>query len=151
MARMHARRHGKSSSTRLYRTEKPSWVTQTPDEIESIVLDLYKAGNSSALVGLKLRDSYGIPNVKSLTGKSVTDILTENGIDFRLPEDISNLMRKAVNLSEHLLENPKDLHNKRALQLTEAKIRRLERYYKKTGVLSNKWKYSIGMAKLELE
>jgi small subunit ribosomal protein S15 len=131
--------------------EKPQWVTQTPEEIESAVVELHKEGNSTALIGLKLRDSHGIPNVKLMTGKSITEILAENDFKFKLPEDISNLMRRAVGLSEHLMENPKDLHNKRAMQLTEAKIRRLERYYKKTGIIPEKWKYSITTAKLEID
>jgi len=125
MARMHARKHGKSGSTRLHRMEKPQWVAQTPEEIESAVVELHKAGNSTALIGLKLRDSHGIPNVKMMTGKSVTEILVANDV--------------------------KDLHNKRAMQLTEAKIRRLERYYKKSGIIPEKWKYSMSTAKLELE
>ena len=151
MARMHARRHGKSGSTRPYRTETPAWVSQSPEEIEGLVVELYKDGNSTALIGLKLRDSYGVPSVKSITGKSIGTILKENNITFRLPEDISNLMRKVVKINEHMQDNPKDLHNKRAMQLMEAKIRRLERYYKKTGVIPVKWKYSIKTAKLEVE
>ena len=58
------------------------------------------------------------------------------------------MMRKAVRLGEHLDKNPKDIHNKRALQLTESKIMRLVRYYKDNSVLPTDWKYSLDTAKL---
>jgi len=43
------------------------------------------------------------------------------------------------------------LKNKRSLQLTEAKISRLSKYYKKTGKLSKGWKYNPEKAKLLVE
>ena len=49
-------------------------------------------------------------------------ILLENEIGGSYPEDMMNLMRKAVTIIEHLGTNRKDLHNKRALELIEAKI-----------------------------
>ena len=55
-------------------------------------------------------------------------ILASHDIKLDLPEDLRNLMTKAVRLDVHLSENPKDLHNKRSLHLIEAKIRRLARY-----------------------
>jgi small subunit ribosomal protein S15 len=60
-------------------------------------------------------------------------------------------MRKAVNIGDHLSENPKDLHNRRSLELIEAKIRRLMRYYKKKGVLPEDWQYNLKTAKLLVE
>ena len=41
-------------------------------------------------------------------------------------------MIKALGLRKHLGDNKKDLHNKRQLNLTESKIRRLVRYYRGT-------------------
>ena len=99
----------------------------------------------------KLRDQFGIPSVKLATGKSISKILAENKRDPKLPEDLRNLMKKAVNLGEHLQENPKDIHNKRALGLTEAKIRRLMRYYKNEGTLPSDWVYNLKSAKLLVE
>ncbi len=40
--------------------------------------------------------------------------------------------------------NNKDVHNKRALQLTENKIRRLVKYYHDSGRLAPDWTYSAG-------
>jgi len=38
-------------------------------------------------------------------------------------------MERAVRLREHVDENPQDAQNKRALQNTESKVRRLVNYY----------------------
>lgn len=151
MAKMHSRRKGISGSTRPFRTEAPSWVSLTEEEISEIVVKLYTQGKSTAMIGLILRDSYGIPDVKSIFGKSITRILADNGITFKLPEDLENLMRKAIIIHGHLQTNKKDVHNKRNFQLTEAKIRRLAKYYKKTGVLPANWSYSVSIAKLLVE
>ncbi len=150
MARMHARRKGKSSSTRPLIYENPAWVQMDKKEIVETITKMAGEGDSSAKIGTVLRDQYGVPDVKLATGKSITQIMTENGIIMKLPEDISNLMTKAVNLNNHIQDNKKDTHNKRSLQLIEAKIRRLERYYKSTGVISKDWKYSIKTAEIEL-
>ncbi len=151
MARMHARRKGRSSSLRPYRTEAPKWVTLEPEEIEQLIEDMAKEGLSSSVIGIRLRDQYGIPNVKLVTNKKITQIMKERGVMPKLPEDLASLMKKAVHLHEYLLEHPKDLHNRRGLQLIEAKIMRLQKYYKRTGVLPPKWKYSIKTAKLYVE
>jgi len=151
MARIHARKKGKSSSTRPYRTEAPSWVTMKPKEVERMVIKFADEGYSSSAIGIKLRDQFGIPNVKICTGKSISKILVENKRSPKLPEDLKNLMKKAVNLGEHLSENPKDLHNRRALELNEAKIRRLMRYYKSKGTLPEDWEYDLKTAKLLVE
>lgn len=148
MARMHSRRKGISGSTRPFRTDAPSWVSLTEDEMADIVLKLHNQGKSTAMIGLILRDSYGIPDVKKVYGKSLTAILKDNGVTINLPEDIENLMRKAITVNEHIKLNRKDVHNKRNFHLIEAKIRRLERYYKATGVLPSSWSYSIANAKL---
>ena len=145
---MHSRRKGISGSTRPFRTDAPSWVSLTEDEMADIVLKLHSQGKSTAMIGLILRDSYGIPDVKKVYGKSLTAILRDNGVTFNLPEDLENLMRKAITVNGHLKLNRKDLHNKRNFHLIEAKIRRLERYYKATGVLPPSWSYSIANAKL---
>ncbi len=148
MARIHARRKGKSSSTKPYRTQNPSWVPISGTEIEELIVKLSKEGKSTSEIGIILRDQFGVPSIKLATSKKTTRILKDNKIELKLPEDLTNLIKKAVNLSDHLDENPKDLHNKRSLHLTEQKIRRLVRYYQKNDVLPPDWKYSIRTAKL---
>lgn len=151
MARMHARRRGRSSSTKPFRKENPTWVQLSSPEIEELVVKLHQQGHSTSLIGMKLRDIYGIPDVELAVGKKITKVLKEREVEFKFPEDLENLLRKAVKLDDHLRDNRKDLHNKRGLHLIEAKIRRLVRYYKKTGVLPGDWKYTLSTAKLAIE
>lgn len=132
-------------------TENPDWVPLNATEIEELIVKMAKDGYTSARIGLALRDQYGVPNVKLATGKAVTDIMKEKGVAAALPEDLSNLMRRAISLNVHIRENRGDMSNKRGLNLIEAKIRRLERYYKKNGVLPGDWKYSLKTAELMLK
>ena len=67
-------------------------------------------------------------------------------------QDMMNLMRQAVRIIEHLGSgNHKDIHNKRALEITEAKIRRLANYYKTEGKLSSDWRYKRDELRLMVE
>lgn len=151
MARMHTRRKGKSGSSRPMISENPSWVPLNATEIEDLVAKLANDGMTSAKIGLVLRDQYGVPNVKLATGKSVTQIMEERGVSGSLPEDLANLMRRAIDLNVHLRDNKGDVSNKRGLNMIEAKIRRLERYYKRNGTLPADWKYSLSNAELMLK
>ncbi|MDG6225561.1 MAG: 30S ribosomal protein S15 [Candidatus Thermoplasmatota archaeon] len=148
MARIHARRRGKSGSRKPYRTAKPDWLKVDEKEVTTTIIDLYNKGYTTSRIGIELRDVHGVPDVKTAFGKSMYTILRENKVEMKLPEDIRILMTTAVRLHRHMDSNAKDLHNRRALQLTEAKIRRLGNYYKRTGVLPSTWSYSPKMAKL---
>ena len=151
MARMHARRKGKSCSERPMISENPSWVPINATEIEELIVKMAKDGLTSAKIGLVLRDQHGVPNVRLATGKTITEIMKEKGVAPALPEDISNLMRRAIALNVHVRDNLGDVANKRGLQLIESKIRRLEHYYKDNGVLPANWKYSLKTAELMLK
>ena len=151
MARIYARKKGRSSSTRPYKSEDQDWIQLTPAEIEDLVVTMAEEGIPPAMIGIRLRDQHAVPQVKGVTGKKITEILEEKGIKPQIPEDLKNLILKALSLSSHLKSNPKDLHNRRALHLTESKIRRLERYYKREGVLPPDWKYDLTTAKLMVE
>ncbi|MDD4331910.1 MAG: 30S ribosomal protein S15 [Methanosarcinaceae archaeon] len=148
MAKMHSRRKGKSSSTRPQRTEVPEWCKMSAEEVNSVVLDLWKQGVSTAEIGMILRDRYGVPDVKLLTGKKITTILKENNVAPSVPEDLYNLIVKALKLRKHMALNKKDVHNKRALILTESKIRRLVKYYHKAKVLPVEWVYNPETAEM---
>ncbi len=82
-----------------------------------MILDLRKEGASGSRIGLILRDRYGVPDVKLALGKRIGDILRENKVASEIPEDLRDLMSKALGLRKHLGENKKDLHNKRQPQL----------------------------------
>ncbi|NYB52006.1 MAG: 30S ribosomal protein S15 [Methanobacteriaceae archaeon] len=129
-------------------TSNPEWVEYSTEEIEEIILKLRKEGKSTSVIGVILRDQYGIPDVKSVTGMKITQILEKHGQIEEYPEDLMNLIRKAVNIRDHLKENPKDLHTKRGLQLVESRIRRLVKYYTREGVLPEGWRYEPKKAAL---
>lgn len=141
MARMHARRRGKSGSKHPVERQHPEWSLK-PEEIEELIIKMAEEGKQPATIGLILRDSYGVPDVKAALGKKITKVLEEHDLLPEIPEDLSNLLDKRANLMKHLAENKRDLHNRRRLQLIEAKIRRLVKYYKREGRLPEKWRYS---------
>jgi small subunit ribosomal protein S15 len=103
------------------------------------------------MIGTILRDRHAVPNARLVTGERVSEILARNGISGKYPEDLMNLMRKALNLMDHLSSNPKDLHNRRQLSLCESKIRRLARYYIGTGKLPQDWVYKQDQLRLMVE
>jgi small subunit ribosomal protein S15 len=126
----------------------PKWVKYKKKDVEDLVVKLAKEGNTSSKIGMILRDRYGIPDVKAITGKSITEIMKENKLYPQFPEDLLSLFRKAVKLREHLEKNKADKHSLRGLQLLESKIRRLSKYYIRKGILPKDWKYSPEEAKL---
>lgn len=148
MARMHSRKKGKSSSKRPLVNEKKVWIRYSPKEVERLVVKLAKEEHSTSEIGMILRDSYGIPDVSFLCGKSISSILKEQGLNPEIPEDLMNLIRKANNIRNHYNTHKKDTTALRGLQLTESKIRRLAKYYMKIGVLPQDWKYTPELAKL---
>ncbi|MCW4016785.1 MAG: 30S ribosomal protein S15 [Candidatus Bathyarchaeota archaeon] len=133
---------GLSHQTRPVTKRPPAWCRYTAEEVEALIMKLSKEGHPASKIGIILRDQYGVPLAKPITGKSVTQVLKERKLYSSLPEDLENLLRKATRLHVHYDKNKADLHNKRALQIAEAKIYKLSRYYKKRGVLPADWKYS---------
>ncbi|NVM34092.1 MAG: 30S ribosomal protein S15 [Candidatus Lokiarchaeota archaeon] len=141
MARMHSRKKGRSGSTRPARLEKPVWVELSPEEVENEVVKLARKGYSKSMIGNIMRDSRGVPLVRVVAGKKISQILTENDIKAPLPEELVNLVKKALSIRKHLEENHKDLESKKGLNRTESKIYRLIKYYKKKKVLAPDFKY----------
>jgi small subunit ribosomal protein S15 len=137
---------GKSHSMRPVSRRPPSWCKYQPEEVESFIIKLAKEGHSLSSIGTILRDQYAIPLVKPLVGKSISDVLEGANLAPTMPEDLSNLMRKAQSLAVHMDKNKKDLHNKRNMQIIEARIHKLSRYYKREGVISKNWKYEAKIA-----
>jgi small subunit ribosomal protein S15 len=147
---MHSRRRGSSGSDRPAADDPPEWSDVDPEAIEERVVELAEAGHDPSQIGMKLRDEgvdgTPVPDVKLATGKKLTEILEEHDADDDLPEDLRNLMEQAVRLREHMDENPTDHQNKRALQNTESKIRRLVDYYRGDEV-DEEFTYSYDTAK----
>ena len=149
MARIHVHTHGKSHSTRPTSKSTPSWLNQSQEQVSSLVVKLSKDGLSPSEIGLNLRDHYAIPLVKPIVGKSLTEILVDNSIKPEMPEDLEKLVTKALGLQKHLKTHNSDHRNVRSLELVEAKIHRLSKYYKRKGRLPQNWKYAAVIAQLE--
>jgi len=151
MARMYSRAKGKAGSLKPENKTKPTWLRYSEKEIEMLVLKLAKEGLKPSQIGLHLRDSYGIPDVRFITGKTITQILNEKGVKGKVPEDMQALLKRTIALRKHLESNKHDYTAKRGLQLTESKIRRLVKHYKRTKMLPSDWAYNSENIRLYLE
>ncbi len=148
MARIHSHRRGKSHSTRPSSKRTPSWVNYSQDEVVAQIGKLAKEGLGGSLIGLRLRDDYGIPQVKTFLGKTIKQVLSEDKARPPLPEDLSHLVERAAKLKAHLDSHHADRKNVRSLELLEAKIHRLSNYYKRRAEIPRSWKYAAAVAQL---
>jgi small subunit ribosomal protein S15 len=149
MARIHAHTRGKSHSTRPVSPSPPTWLDMTSGDVSSLVISLSREGLSPSEIGLNLRDYHAIPLVKPITGKTITQLLSDADVKKELPEDLEHLVEKAIGLQKHIKNHNTDHRNVRSLELIEAKIHRISKYYKRTGRLSRDWKYSAMIAQLD--
>lgn len=149
MARIHTHTHGKSHSIRPTSKTAPSWTSTSAEQVSSLVVKMSKDGATPSEIGLKLRDEHSVPLARSVTGKTVTQILAANNVKSEMPEDLERLVKKAVGLQKHLKAHNSDHRNVRSLELVEAKVHRLAKYYKSVGKLPADWKYAAVIAQLE--
>lgn len=148
MARRYSGKRGKSGSKKPVKITKKVWIRYSDKEVESLIVKLAKTGKTPSQIGLVLRDSYGVPDVRILKLKGVTDVLKNNNLLPKVPEDLTALIKKDIQLMKHLESNKKDMSAKRGIILTESKINRLSKYYKREGVLPKDWRYERDKAKL---
>jgi|TARA_Y100000310_G_C20473294_1_gene711152 small subunit ribosomal protein S15 len=151
MARMHSRKKGKSSSKKPLGDKKSTWQRYDKKEATLLVVKLAKEQKTPSQIGSILRDSYGIPDIKKITNKSLTQILKDEKIAQKLPEDILSLIKRSIQIMKHLETNKKDQPSVRGLQLTISKIGRLAKYYKAKGKIPQDWRYTKAQAKLLIE
>ncbi|MBI2938553.1 MAG: 30S ribosomal protein S15 [Thaumarchaeota archaeon] len=147
MARMYSRSRGKSHSMRPTFKRAPSWITYSPDEVEALIVNLAKDEVPPSVIGIKLRDEYGIPLVKPVLGKPMQDVLKAHNLAKEIPEDLGLLVKRAQKLHAHLKEHHGDRKNVHSLELIEAKIHRLTKRYKRLGLMAQHWKYASKIAK----
>jgi small subunit ribosomal protein S15 len=151
VSRIHSRRKGRAGSHRPFPLTKPEWVTVTNEEMVTQAVQLSKGGRSAAQVGQILRDSYGVPSSRALTGKRLGALLAEQGIRPEIPDDLEAMLKRVVHLQRHLAAHPGDLANRRGLTLLESRIRRLARYYRQRRRIPEAWRYSSAGAALQVE
>jgi small subunit ribosomal protein S15 len=147
MARMYSRKRGKSGSKKPL-AKKTDWVKERPKDVEEIIVRLAKERRPSAEIGLILRDQYGIPSARMITKNKISRTMKKHDLYPEIPEDLFNLIKEAVNLASHIEKNKKDYISNRGLELTESKIRRMAKYYKRNSLLPKDWKWDPEKAKL---
>ncbi len=151
MARIYSGKKGKSASHRPPYKSVPKWLKHKKEDVETLVVDLAKQKHTSAMIGTILRDSHGIPDATVITKKPIAQIMRDNKLYPELPEDLMFLLRKSVQLRKHMLSSKKDKHSQRGLENLESKIRRLSKYYVRTGKLPKTWRYNPEQARLIVE
>ena len=147
LTRIHGNSKGKSQSMKPS-TIKSDWVKVTPDEIGKLIIEMNKEGLNASQIGTKLRDEYAVSSIKAVTGKKMKEFMEENGVKQEIPEDLEALVKRAVSLQSHLKSNKGDRKNVRSLELLEAKVHRLSKYYKKKDIIPKNWKYKSVVAQL---
>jgi small subunit ribosomal protein S15 len=148
LARIHSHRHGKSHQTRPTSKRAPGWVTYGPDELKATIVKLAKDGLTPSQIGVVLRDDHGVPLTKPLVGESISDILKEGKVMPKIPQDLQDLIERAQRVQKHLQTHKSDRKNVHSLELVEAKIYRLTKYYKQTGQVPSDFKYATVVAQL---
>jgi len=146
MGRMHAPGKGISKSARPYKRSPPSWQKISSTDVEEHVCKLAKKGMTPSQIGVQLRDQCGIPQIRSVTGQKVLRILKAKGLAPELPEDLYQLIKKAVSVRKHLERNRQDKDAKFRLILIESRIHRLARYYRTDRKLAANFKYESATA-----
>ena len=151
MARMHSKGKGTSGSSKPNIDTAPSWSESDQGTVEELIIKYANECHSSAKIGTLLRDMHAVPDVRLVMGERISQTLSRNDLESKYPEDMMNLMRKALSLIDHLSNNKKDLHNRRQLELCESRLRRLARYYVGTGRIPSTWAYKRDQLRLMVE
>ena len=143
MARMHTGKHGKSKSRKpdVPIGTRPEGLDLNDSQIVKLVVEYAKQGMHQAQIGQMLKNEHKVPYVKQIFSKRLGSILKENGFNQEIPQDMMDLLTKAIKLRRHIERNHNDTHNKTSLHRVEAKIWRLSNYYKENGQLPSDWKY----------
>ena len=141
MGRMYSSGKGISRRSLPYRKAPPSWVQISAADLTEQIVKMAKRGQSPSQIGVVLRDQYGIPQVKGVTGSKILRILKVQGVAPQLPEDLYHLIKKAVNIRKHIEKFRADKDSKFRLILVESRIHRLARYYRTSKALPPTFRY----------
>lgn len=146
MGRMHGPGKGSAASALPFRRAVPAWLKTTARDVVDTICKLAKKGVPPSAIGVQLRDSQGIAQVKNVTGRKIVRILKHHGLAPELPEDLYCMIKRAVAMRKHLERNRKDIDTKFRLILIESRIHRLSRYYKRVQQVAPTWKYESSSA-----
>jgi hypothetical protein len=68
MGRLHSKGKGIASSAVPYSRTPPAWLKTTPDQVVDQICKLAKKGATPSQIGVNLRDSHGVAQVRVVTG-----------------------------------------------------------------------------------
>lgn len=100
------------SPSRCMAEKKPEWVKMKPSEVEAVIVELAKKGETPEKIGLILRDKHGIPKVK-LVGKRIMQIIKAANIKTETQK--SRIDSKIKVLEAHIAKNKHDYSAGRSL------------------------------------
>ena len=79
MGRLHSNGKGISASAIPYSRTPPAWLKVTPEQVVDQICKLAKKGATPSQIGVVLRDSHGVAQVKVVTGELELDLDEEVG------------------------------------------------------------------------
>jgi len=138
---MYSKGKGLSDSVVPYRLHTLEWKGITQENLIELICDLAKKGLTPSQIGLVIRDTFSIVDLKNITGFNVSRILSMKGITMDVPEDLYHLIKKVKRIKSHLEKYPKDFGNRFKLSQIENHVYRLSVYYKRTKRLPLNWEY----------
>merc|ERR1740128_959315 len=94
MGRMHAPGKGISQSALPYRRSVPQWMKMTSDEVKDQIFKLAKKGLPPSQIGVILRDSHGVAQVRFITGNKILRILKSKALAPDLPKTCTSSSRR---------------------------------------------------------
>ena len=92
-------------------SSKPEWMKMSAKEVEKLIIDLGKEGNTPEKIGLILRDKHGIPKAK-LLGKKVSKVLADAKIEFPGLKQVQE--KRIAALDAHIKSHKHDTSAKRS-------------------------------------
>lgn len=106
---------------------KPSWIKIKSAELDNIVIELARNGESPAKIGLVLRDRHGIPKSK-LISKKISGILKEKDIAFK--KEAESMQETIEKIQKHIEKNKQDNTAKKSLEKKLWTLRKLKQINK---------------------
>ncbi|GAU40182.1 hypothetical protein TSUD_374900 [Trifolium subterraneum] len=88
MGRMHSRGKGISSSALPYKRAPLGWIGISTKDVYDTICKFAKKGLTPSQIGVILRDSHGISQVKNVTGNKILRILKTHGLAPEILEDL---------------------------------------------------------------
>lgn len=105
------------------KAEKPDWIKMKPAELEKLIVELGKQGETPSTIGNILRDKHGIPKAK-LLGKKISEILKEHKISFKTEKTITE--EKIKSLEAHIAKHKHDKGAKRSMTKSLWAVKKLQ-------------------------